>query len=241
MSIVFSLLLVPLPFWILSPCRNKHFLSRSSEDNDESSEEEEDSEEDEEEEAEQEEIEERASNRKSRKAELKANLKKLEAKTQNEVDYLEMKKVFVSLNLPLRLMFLINTNKTEDLISHKVVLPYASGDPEKVVDQIFDNNNKKEEVRDTEQELKKARDRIKKGKKGEVSDDEEEKSEVGPEDVEVDMEGGNEEQKEEKKEEESEEEDLKNKEVLQEAEVKKLVFRLLLFAVVFLYLLVVIA
>lgn len=44
-----------------------------------------------------------------------------------------MDKVFVSLNLPLRLLNLINANKTEDLISHKVVLPYASGKAEEVV------------------------------------------------------------------------------------------------------------
>lgn len=50
MIIFFSLILVPLPFWALSPCRNKHFLSRSENDNDESSEEEESSDEDEEQE-----------------------------------------------------------------------------------------------------------------------------------------------------------------------------------------------
>lgn len=46
-ALAFSLLLLPLPYWALSPCRNKHFLSRGSDDNDDSEdeEEEEDSEE----------------------------------------------------------------------------------------------------------------------------------------------------------------------------------------------------
>lgn len=130
--------------------------------------------------------------------------------------------MFVSLNLPLRLMLLINTNKTDDLISHKVKLPYADGDPEKVVDQIFKNNNKKEETRDTEAELKKARERIRRGKKAnEVSDEEEDDDEVGPTDVKIELEGGTAEEEEKKEEEEGKKEDaesddepIKNKEVL---------------------------
>jgi hypothetical protein len=52
-----------------------------------------------------------------------------------------MEKVFVSLNLPLRLFWIINANKTKDLIEQQVKLPYTSGKAKEVVSQIFQINS----------------------------------------------------------------------------------------------------
>lgn len=50
----FSLLMLPLPFWVLSPCRNRYFLSRGQYDQDEDEDSDEDEDEDDEEEDEEE-------------------------------------------------------------------------------------------------------------------------------------------------------------------------------------------
>lgn len=127
-SLLFSLLCLPLPFWALKPCRNRYFLSRGAFDNDdEDDEEDEDADEDEDEEEE--------GTTKPDKRLTHQQRMDTQRKQQEEIS--NMKKVYVSLNLPLRLMFLINANKTTDLLTGKVTLPYASGEAEQVVSSIF--------------------------------------------------------------------------------------------------------
>jgi len=81
MTVLLSLLLVPLPHWILSPCRNQYFLSRSSEDQDDSDDDEEEDVEEDEDEDEDGTIGDTQLSKRAKRQEIKDRLSKLQKET----------------------------------------------------------------------------------------------------------------------------------------------------------------
>lgn len=114
-GLIFSFLFIPLPFWCTSCCRNKYYLQKGIFEKDETQDE------DIQEELEENEGPETDSTKKPKPEQFKETYKE----------------IFMSLNLPLRLVYEVNNERTDAILVGDKEIPYATGRSRMVVDQII--------------------------------------------------------------------------------------------------------